>query len=245
MYTKKLTALLLALLLLASLSLTALADENDAPDSAIPYVAVSAQKLAVYGKDVDVFAAYYIAPTADADGANYFKLRDILQLLKNKADLSYDEETNTILLSLGEWYNPNGTESTEKPAEFDASMWGGESNDAIELTADYYGNGTTLSLTSEYDGLAPMYKIGGSNYIQLKAILSLLWCSADYDESTSTILIDADGQMGDPDAPPEYFGAGDTYLPDGGVRPSNDPEPDDSAGEDATPTDPPAGLTVV
>lgn len=94
---KKLTALLLVLLLLPGLISASAAD-----------VRLSSQALTVDGQSAE--CDYY-----NIDGFNYFKLRDIAMLLKDtesRFSVDYDEEAGTIRVVTGAAYVPEGKELT-------------------------------------------------------------------------------------------------------------------------------------
>lgn len=127
------------------------------------------QKVKLNGKDVscDVY---------NIDGYNYFKLRDIAQMMKG-----LDTE---FAVTTGENYSitvdRNGTYQSV----------GGE----LEKTEDKSSTCVKSKWTLEMDGyIFPVYcyNIGGNNYFQLRALGTLIGFDVDYDASENAATITA------------------------------------------------------
>ena len=104
------------------------------------------------------------------DGANYFRIRDVAILLSGSSrqvEVGYDAATNSVTLTTGKPYTPNGSElSGLAPAAGTAEP----SNDVI------YIDGKKAELT--------VYKIDGSNYFKLRDLgialdFNVGWTAAD------------------------------------------------------------------
>ena len=159
----KLLVGLLALSLMISLAVPALA-----ADTAAPSAAPSRQSLMVDGKDVKA-EAYAI------DGYNYFKLRDIAMLLSGteaQFDVSADNGSRTILAVTGKAYTPVGgelAEGADHSATCAVSDW--------KLTVD----GTAVE--------ASVYALGGNNYFKLRDLGAALGFGVDYDAGKDAAVI--------------------------------------------------------
>ncbi len=120
------------------------------------------------------------------DGNNYFKLRDIAEILDGTIksfDIKYDAATNSIdMLSF-----------------YDYTSVGGEltPGDGVERTALSSSAFVTL------DGVpikATCYNIEGNNYFKLRDITDALDCRVEWEESTQTIwIVPARTAYDDPD----------------------------------------------
>lgn len=106
-------------------------------------------KLSVDGKDATP-AAYKI------NGANYFKLRDVVMLLQDSEaqfSIDYDGEKNAIMITTGQPYQPIGGELGTAPT---AAATAAASNDTV------YINGVKVELTA--------YKIDSANYYGIREL---------------------------------------------------------------------------
>ena len=117
----------------------------------------------------------YNAVAYNIDDSNYFKLRDIAEMLNGTIktfDIKYDASTNSI----------------DMLSYFDYTSVGGE------LTA---GDGETRTAVSSsafltLDGVpvqATCYNIDGNNYFKLRDITDVLDCRVDWEEKNQTIWI--------------------------------------------------------
>lgn len=159
----KLLSCLLALSLVFSLAIPAFA-----ADPAAPSAALSRQSLIVDGKEVDV-EAYAIG------GYNYFKLRDIAQLLnETDAQFSVDagSESHTILVTTGSAYTPVGGE-LETGADKSASC----ANSDWKLTV----NGVTVDVS--------VYALGGNNFFKLRDLGVAVGFGVGYDAAKDAAVI--------------------------------------------------------
>ena len=132
---------------------------------------LSPQGLKVDGKDIQC-EKYNIADR------NYFKLRDLAQLLSgtgSQFEVGYDEATATVSITTGKAYTPNGTELL---AGVDNSASAQPSNQAILI------NG-------EKNEKLTVYNIGGSNFFQLRELGEILGFDVDYDQDTNTAIVNS------------------------------------------------------
>jgi molybdate transport system substrate-binding protein len=160
MYVKKrIFALLLVVCLLAAMAPAALLAADE--------VAVSTQKLAVNGTNVDIFASYNI------NGENYLKIRDIANILKDtSAKFSIDYTGGVVTIKTNAAYTPTGSESTARPASY--GEFNGVSGDTVII------DGQTVGFT--------VYKIDGANYFRLRDF-EAVGATVSYDEATATAHI--------------------------------------------------------
>lgn len=163
---KKTIALLLALLLLTGILPAALAAN----------VCLSSQALTVDGRSVS--CEYY-----NIDDSNYFKLRDIAELLNGTGScfsVAYDEAARAVRIVTGEAYVSVGGELTK-----------GEdlSSTAAVSTQTILVNGTPRSDLKAYN-------IGDHNYFKLRDLGSALGFGVGYDETTKTIRIESRKETG-------------------------------------------------
>ena len=158
---KKVTALLLTLLLLFALTVPGFAAEDK--------VVLTSQALKVDGvqKSCEIY---------NINGSNYFKLRDIAYLLNgtgSQFSVGYDSATRTATVTSGEAYEPNGTEmvlredcsDTAKPST-QAIIINGERRDDLDA-----------------------YNIGGNNFFKLRDLGTALDFGVDYDTASRTMLV--------------------------------------------------------
>ena len=130
----------------------------------------SAQSLTVDGKSIT-------CDKYNIDGYNYFKLRDMAQLLNgtgSQFDVGWDASKNLVTITTGQAYTkPDGTE--------------------LKVGADRSGTARRSSQTVKIDGTVrkdlTVYNIGGSNFFQLKELGKALGFDVDYNENTNTAIV--------------------------------------------------------
>lgn len=111
------------------------------------------------------------------DGSNYFKLRDLAQLMSgtdSRFSVSYDAGTGTVSLVTGESYVPVGGELA--PGE-------DRSASAVKSPQTLLLNGGAVSPEA--------WNIGGSNFFKLRDLGRLLGFSVRYDEASRTAYADS------------------------------------------------------
>ena len=151
--------LIFALAILLALACTAFA---------APAVVVSQQPVFFDGVQQPI-SAYNI------DNYNYFKLRDLAQMLSGSAarfSIGADVDTLTISIVTGEEYVSRGDELTPLPEDFEsvvASSW--------RLTV----NGIERPVSA--------YNIDGSNYYKLADLGSVIGFGVNYDAATNSVLV--------------------------------------------------------
>lgn len=109
-------------------------------------------------------------------GNNYFKLRDLAYVLNGTAKqfkVSWDGVNNAISLTSGELYTVVGGEMVKGS---------GNTKTATPTSATVYIDGKEISFTA--------YNIDGNNYFKLRDIGNAFDFGVDWDERTSTIIID-------------------------------------------------------
>ena len=144
-------------------------DKSAVPSTSTTGAVLSPQKLTVDGKDVEC-EKYNIG------GSNYFKLRDLAQVLSgtgSQFDVRYDEATATVRITTGKMYIPNGTELL---VGVDNSASAQPSSQAIRING---ANNKKLTV----------YNIGGSNFFQLRELANLLNFEVGYDIDTNTATV--------------------------------------------------------
>ena len=110
------------------------------------------------------------------DGSSYFKLRDIAMALngtEKQFEVSWDSSRNAIQLSSSKAYAPVG-------GELDSST-GSKRLFAEDTTSAVSLDGSAIALKS--------YSIGGYNYFKLSDIGTAMHFGVDWDDSSSTIVI--------------------------------------------------------
>ena len=155
---KKTISVLLAALLLLSLFTPAMAAK----------VVRSSQAIKVDGRSVSC-EAYNI------DDSNYFKLRDLAQLLSgtgSRFSVGYDEASRTVTVVTGEVYVPVGGE---------LEMGADKSSTAVRSTQTILVNGKKASLSA--------WTIGGNNYFKLRELGDALGFDVGYAEATRTVTV--------------------------------------------------------
>ena len=131
-------------------------------------VVASSQKLTVNGKTVET-EVYNI------NGSNYFKLRDVAQLLNgtgSQFSVAYDEAARAIAVTTGAAYTPVGGElATGKD----------QSASCVKSSQSITVDGAGLNIA--------VYNIGGNNFFKLRDLGEALHFDVDYDEASRTILV--------------------------------------------------------
>ena len=141
---------------------------------AVPYasaanVAVSPQNLSVDGVDAD-------CDKYNIDGSNYFKLRDLAQLLSktdSRFSISFDEQSNAVAVVSGKEYTPVGGELARGQDQ---------SKTAVVSKQSVLIGGKAA------DGLS-IYNIGGNNYFKLRDLGDALGFTVDYDADSNTAIV--------------------------------------------------------
>ena len=158
---KAVVSLALILMLLASLCVPAFAATT----------VLSTQNLKVNGKDIN-------CEKYNIDGNNYFKLRDLAELLdgtNSQFDVDYDEASKTMVVTTGAPYtHKNGTE-----------LKTGVDNSASAVVSPQ-----TLKIDGETVKDLAVYNIGGNNYFKLRDLGKAVHFYVHYDEATRTMLVD-------------------------------------------------------
>lgn len=161
-----------------SMIMTAMALTSAMAEEAIP----TASTVLVNGNKVE-FDAYNI------NGNNYFKLRDIAYALSGtdcQFDVGYNSEANAISLTSGEGYTIAGGEMSKSiSVNYDASL----------TDSKIIKDGEAASFTA--------YNINGNNYFKLRDVGESFGFSVNWDEETSSIMIDTKKGVDDMDG--DYF----------------------------------------
>jgi hypothetical protein len=121
-------------------------------------------------------------PAVNIGGYNWLRLRDVAALLSGSDKqfiVSYDAATNSIIITSGTAYVPDGAPSPALPAgEFDA----------IASLQNIIFNGQPISLAA--------YNIGGFNYFRLRDLAALLDFALDFDGLTGLVTLDPERPYG-------------------------------------------------
>ena len=141
---------------------------------AVPYasaanVAVSPQNLSVDGVDAD-------CDKYNIDGSNYFKLRDLAQLLSktnSRFSVAFDAQSNAVTIVSGKEYIPVGGELERGQ---DQSRTAAVSKQSVLINGE-----ATDSLS--------IYNIGGNNYFKLRDLGDALGFTVDYDADSNTAIV--------------------------------------------------------
>lgn len=140
-----------------------------APYASAANVTVSPQNLSVDGVDAD-------CDKYNIDGSNYFKLRDLAQLL-SKTDscfsVSFDEQSNAVAVVSGKEYIPVGGELAR-----------GQDHSKTAVVSKQ----SVLIDGKAVDGLS-IYNIGGNNYFKLRDLGNALGFTVDYDADSNTAIV--------------------------------------------------------
>ena len=152
---------------------------------------------------------------------NYYKLRDIAQILTNSTaqfGVSWDNSTRTMNLTSGSAYQPIGGELGEIPSK---------KNTATPTSENIQVNGTPVSLTA--------YNVDGYNYFKLVDLGNALGFSVDYNAETRTVLMNTP-QVNPPEEVPTLPDGSQTKtdlqpsteIPQKPTNPETPPTPDPS-----------------
>ena len=140
-----------------------------APYASAANVVASPQNLSVDG--VDAGCDKY-----NIDGSNYFKLRDLAQLLSktdSRFSISFDEQSNAVTVVSGKEYTPVGGE---------LARGRDQSKTAVVSKQSVLIDGKAT------DGLS-IYNIGGNNYFKLRDLGDALGFTVDYDADSNTAIV--------------------------------------------------------
>ena len=132
-------------------------------------VVASPQNLSVDGVDAD-------CDKYNIDGSNYFKLRDLAQLLSktdSRFSVSFDEQSNAVTVVSGKEYTPVGGE---------LARGRDQSKTAVVSRQSVLIDGKAA------DGLS-VYNIGGNNYFKLRDLGDALGFTVDYDADSNTAIV--------------------------------------------------------
>lgn len=140
-----------------------------APYASAANVVASPQNLSVDGVDAD-------CNKYNIDGSNYFKLRDLAQLLSktdSRFSISFDEQSNAVAVVSGKEYIPVGGELARGQDQ---------SKTAVVSKQSVLIDGKAV------DGLS-IYNIGGNNYFKLRDLGNALGFTVDYDADSNTAIV--------------------------------------------------------
>ena len=140
-----------------------------APYASAANVVASPQNLSVDGVDAD-------CDKYNIDGSNYFKLRDLAQLLSktdSRFSISFDEQSNAVAVVSGKEYIPVGGELARGQDQ---------SKTAVVSKQSVLIDGKAV------DGLS-IYNIGGNNYLKLRDLGDALGFTVDYDADSNTAIV--------------------------------------------------------
>lgn len=132
-------------------------------------IVLSPQKITVDGEKVTC-EAYNV------DGYNYFKLRDVAELLNGTGSsfsVDWNEKKETVSIVKGEPYKSIGSELKTE---------GDKSDTALKSKQTIIIDGETIKSL-------PAYNIGGSNYFKLRELGKALDFDVDYDEKEDTVTV--------------------------------------------------------
>lgn len=132
-------------------------------------VVASPQNLSVDGVDAD-------CDKYNIDGSNYFKLRDLAQLLSktdSRFSVSFDEQSNAVTVVSGKEYTPVGGE---------LARGRDQSKTAVVSKQSVLIDGKAA------DGLS-VYNIGGNNYFKLRDLGDALGFTVDYDADSNKAIV--------------------------------------------------------
>lgn len=159
---KKILSITVALLMLINVfPVGALASSAEA--------VMSPQKLEVDGKEIEC-EKYNIG------GNNYFKLRDIAQILSetsSRFEVGYDSGSNTIMITTGKSY----------------TTVGGELEQRGDLSAKAVKSSQTVQIDGEKVSSVSVYNIGGNNFFKLRDLGDFLKFFTDYDSTSNAAKI--------------------------------------------------------
>ena len=140
-----------------------------APYASAANVVASPQNLSVDGVDAD-------CDKYNIDGSNYFKLRDLAQLLSktdSRFSVAFDAQSNAVTIVSGKEYIPIGGELARGQDQ---------SKTAVVSKQSVLIDGKAV------DGLS-IYNIGGNNYFKLRDLGDALGFTVDYDADSNTAIV--------------------------------------------------------
>ena len=140
-----------------------------APYASAANVVASPQNLSVDGVDAD-------CDKYNIDGSNYFKLRDLAQLLSktdSRFSVAFDAQSNAVTIVSGKEYIPVGGELARGQDQ---------SKTAVVSKQSVLIDGKAV------DGLS-IYNIGGNNYFKLRDLGNALGFTVDYDADSKTAIV--------------------------------------------------------
>ncbi|MDO4845545.1 MAG: hypothetical protein Q3977_02930 [Oscillospiraceae bacterium] len=132
-------------------------------------VVLSKQKLSVDGKAVK-------CEVYNIDGSNYFKLRDLAQLLDGTAaqfSITWDEKLQTITIQSAKPYEPVG----------------GELEIGSDKSATAKRSGQSILINGKTADNLTAYNIGGNNFFRLGQLAGWLYFNVDYNEAADMVSI--------------------------------------------------------
>lgn len=138
-------------------------------------IVLSSQSLMVNGESID-------CEKYNIDGSNYFKLRDLAFLLNGTSsqfNVGYDKDSNRITITIGQSYEPNGSELVFNGEDKSSSAV--QSSQSIFIVHRYDSYFSNISA----------YNIGGNNYFKLRELGDALGFEVDYVASTNTAIINS------------------------------------------------------
>ncbi len=138
---------------------------------------LSEQKLTVDGVPAE-------CEKYNVDGENYFKLRDLAQLMNgtgSRFSVSWDGEAGVVSIVSGETYIPVGGE---------LEVGADKSETAAPSTQ-------TVMVNGEVRTDLRAYNIGGNNYFRLRDLGEAVGFRVDYDAETRTVLVRSFGEAGE------------------------------------------------
>ena len=140
-----------------------------APYASAANVVASPQNLSVDGVDAD-------CDKYNIDGSNYFKLRDLAQLLSktdSRFSVAFDAQSNAVTIVSGKEYIPVGGELAR-----------GQDHSKTAVVSKQ----SVLIDGKAADGLS-VYNIGGNNYFKLRDLGNALGFTVDYDADSNTAIV--------------------------------------------------------
>lgn len=131
-------------------------------------VVATTQNVTVDGKKVD-------AEIYNINGENYFKLRDVAQMLSgtnSQFNVGFNDETRTITVTTSKAYVSVGSELVKGEDK---------SSTCVPSSMPIFVNGASVSPTA--------YNIGGNNFLRLRDLGDMIGFGVGYDDATRTVLI--------------------------------------------------------
>ncbi|MCR4907180.1 MAG: copper amine oxidase N-terminal domain-containing protein [Clostridiales bacterium] len=146
-----------------------------AEEAAAPAPATEKLNVVPTSQRLTVNGAEKTAEIYNINDKNYFKLRDIAALLNGTSSqfsVDYDAATQTIAVTTGAPYTPNGSELVIGE---DKSATCVLSRQSLKI------NGEAVALTA--------YNLGGNNFFGLRDLGAALGFNVDYDAETRTMIV--------------------------------------------------------